>query len=347
MRSLILAALLATQAHAQHWTELHPTGDTPVPRGNPSAIYDPIGHRLVAFGGRVPGGEVNDVWALDLAALRWDEITPRSGPTPTPRWSHNAVYDPDGHRMLIWSGRRGSTLYNDVWSFDLREHTWTELVPDGPAPNIRYGTAAVFDPLAGELVNFAGFTDVGRFEDTWRFDPGTAQWTELASAGSPGLRCLHSAAYDSRRHRMLIYGGQRGNGRLDDLWALDLHGDTWSDLTPDFRPVGLSFAATVYDPIGDRLVMFGGDTGSRRIDELWTFDLGSGVWSQVDDAGPPPAARSGAAAIYIESQNRALYFGGESPVGFLGDVWELRDLADRPTAVQTTTWGQAKAGVPR
>jgi len=342
MRPLILAVLLVTSASAQQWTELHPAGDTPVPRGNPAAVYDPIGHRLVAFGGRVPGGEVNDVWSLDLAAHRWNEITPGSGPTPTPRWSHNAVYDPSGHRMLIWSGRRGGTLYNDVWAFDLSEHTWTELVADGPVPNVRYGTAAVFDPLAGELVSFAGFTDVGRFEDTWRFAPTSDQWTDRTSANTPGLRCLHSAAYDSRRHYMLVYGGQRGNGRLDDLWALDLHRDTWSDLTPESRPPGRSFAATVYDERGDRLVMYGGDTGGAKTDELWAFDLGEGAWSQIPAAGAAPPERSGAAAIYVESEDRALFFGGEAPVGFYGDLWVLENPTDRQTAVQVTTWARVK-----
>jgi hypothetical protein len=119
-------AIFTIQLHAQQWTELKPSGDAPVPRGNPAAIYDPIGHRLIAFGGRVPGGQLNDVWALDLSEMAWQNITPSTGPTP--RWSHNAVYDPAGHRMLLWSGRRDGTFYNDVWAFDLNAEMWTELV---------------------------------------------------------------------------------------------------------------------------------------------------------------------------------------------------------------------------
>lgn len=345
MRLLICAVLLATQASAQQWTELQPAGDIPVPRGNPAAIHDPVGHRLIVFGGRVPGGEINDVWSLDLGALRWDNIAPTSGPAPTPRWTHNAVYDPVGHRMLIWSGRRAGTFYNDVWALDLTEHTWTELVADVPVPNVRYGTASVFDPLAGELVSFAGFTDVGRFDDTWRFDPVAAQWTDRTRADTPGLRCLHSASYDSRAHRMLVYGGQRGNGRLSDLWALDLHSDVWRELTPASSPAGRSFAASVYAERGDRFVIYGGDTGGDKSAETWVFDLAEGTWSQVQDAGAAPPARSGAAAVFVESQNRALYFAGEGTVGFYNDLWVLDNLVDGETAVQHTTWARAKVGV--
>ena len=342
MLVLAIVALLSTQICAQQWALLQPMGDAPPARGNPAAVYDPVGHRLVGFGGRVPGGELNDVWALDLNAMRWLNLTPDSGPAPTPRWSHNAVYDPAGQRMLVWSGRRGGTFYNDVWAFDLNEHTWTELVASNPIPNMRYGTAAVFDPLAGHLMTFAGFTDEGRFDDTWRFDPGSARWRQLSPASNPGLRCLHSASYDSRAHRMLIYGGQRGSSRLGDLWALDLSAGEWVELKPASPPPGRTFAASVYDAIGHRFVLFGGDTGGAKSNEAWAFDLEQTTWNPVVARGTAPAARSGAAAVYIESENRALFFGGEAAVGFFADVWALENLAEGKTAVQKTSWGRIK-----
>ncbi len=342
MRFLFLITLLLTQAHAQQWTQLKPSGNAPAPRGNAAAIYDPVAHRLVAFGGRVPGGELNDVWALDLGEMRWRNITPNSGPAPTPRWSHNAVYDPAAHRMLVWSGRGGGMFYNDVWSFDLNAHTWTELAASDPLPNLRYGTAAVFDPLANELVNFAGFTDAGRFEDTWRFDPNNALWRELGATENPGPRCLHSASYDSRAHRMLIYGGQRGSSRLGDLWALDLNGDSWSELTVDTSPPGRTFAASIFDGLGNRFVIFGGDTGGEKSAEVWAFDIEENSWLPIKTTGAAPTARSGAAAIYIEAENRALYFGGAAVVGFFDEVWALEGLAMRETAVEEAGWAQVK-----
>lgn len=347
MRLLLLIVLFVAETQAQQWVALEPGGDAPVPRGNPAAIYDPVAHRLVAFGGRVPGGELNDVWALDLGAMRWHNITPVSGPAPTPRWSHNAVYDPAAHRMLVWSGRRGGMFYNDVWAFDLNTHAWTELVTSAPAPNLRYGTAAVFDPLAGELVNFAGFTDAGRFDDTWRFAPSSAAWRQLGVVDNPGPRCLHSASYDRRSHRMLIYGGQRGSSRLDDLWALDLNGDSWSELGADTRPPGRTFTASIYDALGDRFVIFGGDTGGEKSAGVWAFALGENSWSPVETAGAAPTARSGAAAVYIESENRALYFGGEASVGFFNEVWSLENLAVRETAVRQTGWARVKVDAQR
>ena len=66
--------------------------------------------------------------------------------------------------MLVWSGRFGGVFYNDVWALDLATDSWSKFALQNPRPNTRYGTAAVFDPVAGDLVTFAGFTDAGRFD---------------------------------------------------------------------------------------------------------------------------------------------------------------------------------------
>ena len=339
---LWLSLLLTVGADAQTWTDLQPTGPGPVPRSNAAAVYDPVDHRLVVFGGLISGGDTNDVWALDLDGNTWTELTPGIGPTPATRWSHNAVYDPGAHQMLVWSGRHLSEFFNDVWAFDLTQHTWRELSAN-PRPNRRYGTAAIFDPLAGLLVNFAGFTDAGRFDDTWTFDPAALTWRDISNDPRPGARCLHTASYDPRAQRMLIFGGQRGSSALGDLWSLDLTTNTWTELTPDSGPEGRTFPASIYDPLSHRFVIFGGAEaggGGVKRDEVWAFDLAQETWALVQPAGTPPAA-----GAYITGENRVLYFGGAATVGLFNDVWVLEDLAPEPTAVADESWGGLKDGL--
>ena len=211
-RTALVLLLLAQGAAALEWVQLHPEGEAPVPRSNAAAIYDPAGHRVVLFGGLRAGGDLNDVWELGLAPPAWRKITPDSGPAPDTRWSHNAVYDPAGHQMLVWSGRHLGDFFNDVWAFDLDEHTWRQFTPE-TRPAFRYGTASIFDLRAGRLVSFAGFTDLGRFDDTWAFDPAASVWTDISTDPRPLARCLHTAAYDPVGYRMLIFGGQGGRQR--------------------------------------------------------------------------------------------------------------------------------------
>ena len=196
--------LLATSfAFGQQWTQLDASG--PSSRRNAAAIYDPVGDRMILFGGRGSSGDLGDVWAFDLADDSWERIR------PTPRFMHNAVYDATGHRMLIWSGRMvdgsGSTLLNDVWALDLATDQWTSM----EIPVARYGTAAIFDPLAGSLVTFAGVTTQGRFDDIWRFDPTDGAWRDVTPASrQPGERCLGTWSAGSARR---LWDGRDQAGR--------------------------------------------------------------------------------------------------------------------------------------
>lgn len=342
---IVLLSLLlsATSAYAQQWRQLEPTGTAPTPRNNASLVYDPVGHRLIVFAGRSSAGDLNDLWSLDIETLTWTQLHP-SGSPPPPRSTHNAVYDPATQQMLVWSGRLSSVFYNDVWALDLAQTSWIQFEPEGPVPNTRYGTGAIFDPSDRQLVTFAGFTDEGRFDDTWTFTPTTSTWTNLGLTVNPGRRCLHTASYDPQRHRMIIYGGQR-SGALGDLWSLDLNARVWSELTPAISPEGRTFPASVYDEHGQRFIIFGGGgANGLKHGDTWSYDFVSGTWEQIALTGTSPIARNGAAGVYIERESRSLFFGGVGTEVRFNDVWALEGLAPPPppTAVETTSWGKIK-----
>jgi hypothetical protein len=336
--ALLSFFLLATAGHAQEWTELTPvSGDAPAPRRNAASIYDPAGHRMIIFSGRAADSQfLNDVWAFDFNSNAWADLTPSSGPQPAPRYTANAIYDAESHQMIIWSGQ-GSSFLNDVWAFNLNANTWSEFNPLDPKPNIRYGTAAIFDPVARDLVTFAGFTNQGRFDDTWRFDIDNVIWTNVTSGGSnPPMRCLHSACYDSFNHRMIIYGGQQ-SGALEDIWALDLNNDSWANLTPATRPSGRWFPSNIYDAQNHRVVIFAGNLGTgNRTNEVWQFDLMTNSWQQFSTSGTPPAEREGAAAIYIQTEDRMVIFGGRTNPEE-NDVWALNNLSGALSSVEHAT----------
>ena len=348
----VLLVLIGT-AQAQTWLQIEATGsETPPPRTFAAAIHDPRGERMILFGGRGADGDLNDLWSLNLQQLesgaRWTRIETSDEAVPAARFTHNAVYDPAAHRMLVWSGRKvdsaGSAFFNDVWAYDIESSTWTELEAEEPQPNTRYGTAAVFDPVAGTLVTFAGFTAAGRFEDTWRFDPRSAAWTEISPEdGNPGRRCLHSASYDATRHRMLIYGGQPGP--LDDLWALDLATQQWSELTPPERPGGRFYTANVYDAGNDRVLVFAGNLGSPGLsNELWSFDLKLETWTLLEPMGDPPAPREGTTAIFLEGQRRMVAFGGTTDT-HTNELWVFDGLSATTAVAESGEAGQPQQSV--
>jgi len=336
--AVIALVAVASGTLAQTWTEITPaSGPAPAARRNASAILDPVDNRVVVFGGFSTSYR-NDIWAFDLDTGTWQDLTPASGPAPAARLTPASVYDPHGHQMITWSGQGPGVFFNDVWSFDLTTNTWSQYTPAGGPPNIRYGVGYTWDPLARELVTFAGFTNLGRFDDVWRFNDQAVTWIDVSPASGPIERCLHAACYDAVNHRMVMYGGQNA-GPLDDMWALDLESNTWTELTPAVNIPGRFFATVVYDAANHRVTVFGGQTPSNT-NEVWVFDLWNDAWTPLTPAGTPPSARYGAAGIYDGAGDRMVVFGGfDSAVR--NDVWSLDNLSSTPTGVRPVAAGAA------
>jgi hypothetical protein len=296
----------------------------PDARSHGAAVYDPVGGRLIVFGGESDAALLNDVWAFDTASGAWSPL-PTRGRAPEPRRGADAVYDPMGHQMVVWAGQNGSRFFNDTWTLDLRTLEWRDVSP-AQRPQARYGSASVFDPAERRLVQFAGFTDLfRRFQDTQAFDLDTHTWEDLTPADSrPAFRCLVTAALDARSRRMVVYGGQQ-TGPLDDVWAFDLGSRRWTELTPETRPEGRMLATSFVDRDG-RFVVFGGSTRTANVNDTWAFDLASREWSRLEVGGAPPP-REAALGAAADDGGRFLVFGGRDG-GRLNDLWELRLVPD-------------------
>jgi hypothetical protein len=275
------------------------------------------------------------VWGFDLDTGAWVDLTPPAGPpAPAPRLFPASIYDPFGHQMISWSGQAQGVFFNDVWSLDLTANTWSQFMPTGGPPNVRYGVGYTFDPKARDLVTFAGFTNQGRFHDVWRFNDQAETWTDVSPGTGPGERCLHAACYDPIRHRMIMYAGQNNFGALDDLWALDLYTNTWTDLTPVVKPSGRYFTSLVYDAANHRVTVFGGQTALGRVNEVWVYDLWTNEWTQLSPSGTPPTVRYGSAGIYDGANDRMIVFGGFDG-SVRNDVWAIENLSDAVTGARS------------
>lgn len=311
--------------YAQTWSQIQTSGN-PTQRANSSAIYIESGNRIIVFGGRSAAGNLNDVWSLNLSTNAWLNITPASGQIPAARFSQNAFYDSLLNRMIIWSGQ-GVQLYNDVWAFNLNNNSWQNLWPDGNvsgAPLKRYGTAAVFDPLNRRIVNFAGFTTSGRFEDTWYFQVDSLRWTEKTNSFHPELRCLHTACISNDLQNMIVYGGQH-NGSLDDTWSLNLNTFIWTNITPTFKPAGRWFTYAINTKLNN-VVIFGGENSSGIFGDLWKFSLTANSWDSISQGILKPSARYGHTAIYVSSSDKMIIFGGYDNA-FNNDTWQFTNIS--------------------
>jgi hypothetical protein len=300
-----------------------------------AAIYDPVRHRTVIFGGG-GGNYLNDTWVLNANGSSWTQLATQ-GDLPAPRRLHSAIYDSQNDRMVVFGGYDG-TFYNDVWalSFSTDPPSWSQLAPGGDAPAARAGHAAVYDANDHRMIVFAGYDGVSesslRRDDVWSLSlDGDPAWTNITPEGaSPGVRSSLDAAYDSQRDRMVIFGGT-GPGFLDDTWALDLSATpAWSQLAVEgARPPAREEHSAIYDAANDRVIIYGGYDAEYYFGDTWSLPLADpSAWIEMEPTGLTPDPRWGQTAVYDNTNDKMILFGGWS-YGTSGETFVL-NLAGTP-----------------
>ncbi len=281
------------------WSRVTIPGLVPGERASPQWGYDPARNRLLVFGGygrHYPGwplAYLNDVWEMKFDDdPEWNELQP-SGTPPEGRLAGTAVYDVLHQRFVGFGGTRGLPV--DTWQLDLKDQPgWSTVDTDGVQPLGGYGQTSIFDPVRYRMVVFGGSISddyFGTHNDTWELDlrPNQPRWRQLDPSGPlPKGRRTLASVFDPRRNRMVVFGGWDGtpgsNAFLNDTWALSLPsgGDgAWTELSPDGPlPTVRDATAAIYDPRGDRMVVFGGWSGTSMLDDtqfLTWDDAGQGA----------------------------------------------------------------------
>jgi hypothetical protein len=229
---------------------------------------------------------------------------------------------------------------------------WSQVTySTGPTIDERPFASMVYDPVRGRAIVFGGTCGSGYYyNEAWTFVPGgpsNVEWAVLPAAGEPpAARAYHTATYDPVRDRMIVFGGYNGTTFLNDLWELSLAGTpTWTQMTPAGTPPCVRGThAAIYDPVRDRVIVFGGRTNSNAwLNEVWVLSLeDTPTWTQMAPAGTPPSVRQGMTAVYDEAGDRMLLFGGLNGTESFADVWAL-SLGDTPAWTNLTPTGTSPA----
>lgn len=215
-----------------------------------------------------------------------------------------------------------------LWRWD--GSGWSEVTPDGPAPDARSFFGAALDERRDVLVVYGGENAEGFSAETWEWD-GRA-WTEPDAPGpTPGPRAAPSLTWDPASALVLLHSGHRADGLIpDDTWSWD--GQAWTRLSRRGPAPGRWPAATVADGDG-RVLLVGGhqvadedlpgalaDTWSWTGDE-WLPEPGAG--------GPGPLVNAGAV---LHPRLGPLLVGGSGRDRATGDVWRWRAAHWEPLA---------------
>jgi N-acetylneuraminic acid mutarotase len=103
--------------------------------------------------------------------------------------------------------------------------------------------------------------------------------------------------------------------------------NAWTNLAPAGDvPAARSGHSMVYDSLGSKVVLFGGESSRTWHNDTWVYDPASNIWTTLNPAGDVPSARSWMGMVHDRDIGRAILFGGWNAVSCVNDTWSY-DLA--------------------
>ncbi|HRG00220.1 MAG TPA: kelch repeat-containing protein [Bacteroidia bacterium] len=264
--------------------------------------------------------------------------------TPGCRYGSCTWTSLDGNTLYLFggwgmTGMGAQGLYNNLWSYDIANNTWTYLkgalgmtqaalytgASGSLTPGSKQGAVGWTGP-DGKLYLFGGNgyasgATSGLTNDLWKYDPATNNWIFIngnttinpISGTSPGGMTEAVAFYDGTSNKAYITGGlgrtwNSTAGRLNDVWSFNMTTNSWS-----------------YESGNSGNVDDGGIYGAIGVEQAGVF----------------PRSRDRAKGVVLKS-GRFAYFGGYgwngSSMDQFGDYWEFNPYSKN--------WAWMRGNVP-
>jgi Galactose oxidase, central domain len=249
---------------------------------------------LWLFGGDSLAGqnwqELNDIWSYNPTTGQWTWVggssiaanagnygtqsVPAASNLPPARTGAISWVDSAGTFWLFGGAQLNSNgsylrVFNDLWSYNPTSAQWTWIggsnTPNAPgvygtqgtaaannAPGARLGGSAWLD-ANGSVWLFGGLgLDDQEYNDLWEYNPASGQWTWVGGSDGPNA----GGVYGTQR------AGAAGSGPGARASSV-----SWTDHSGNFWLLG----GYGYAQLG----------GPGNLNDLWEYNLGSGVWTWV------------------------------------------------------------------
>lgn len=225
-----------------------------------------------------------------------------AGDKPTPRFNHAAAVI--GNKMVVVGGESENGLLEDVQVLNFDRFTWS-------APSSKIYLSPTSLPLkipackGHSLVSWGqkvllvgGKTEPGSERvSVWAFDIETECWSLMEAKGDiPVARSGHTVVRASSV--LILFGGEDSKRRkLNDLHMFDLKSLTWLPLhcTGTGPSPRSNHVAALYD---DKiLLIFGGGSKSRTLNDLYSLDFETMIWSRIKKKRGFPSPRAGCCGV--------------------------------------------------
>ncbi|MCG3180249.1 MAG: hypothetical protein BIFFINMI_02607 [Phycisphaerae bacterium] len=286
-----------------------PAFSPPVELTGASLVYEPVNDELLLLCGQapnVPGASVGN-WAYSLKNKTWARLPDGSD---AQRKDYQTWLSRQ-HRLEDATGRARSIYYLDLPADQKVARATKEVLPDVQA-------------VLGELKKFVDATAVDDLAPReWAMVARAKRAVELAAPAAKALadgqltgdvlagltragyeletvarivspvplpRANASACYDPAAKVVVLFGGDRFDGVLNDTWVYNPADRSWKQRFPKVAPAPRARAALMVLPKAGRLALVGGVTLNHKFiyfsglyqampADVWTYDVKGDAWS--------------------------------------------------------------------
>lgn len=230
-----------------------------------------------------------------------------AGDKPIPRFNHAAAVV--GNKMVVVGGESTNGMLDDVQVLSFDQFSWTMasskiyLSPTSLPLKIPSCKGHCLVSWGKKALLVGGKTDPSSDKiSVWAFDTETECWSLMEAKGDvPVARSGHTVVKSSSV--LILFGGEDSKRRkLNDLHMFDLKSMTWLPLqctgaAPSPRS---NHVAALYD---DRtLYVFGGSSKSKTLNDLYSLDFETMMWSRIKIRDFHPSPRAGCCGVLCGSK---------------------------------------------
>lgn len=177
------SSVTAFDFQAGQWAVMEAKGDIPAARSAHTSVV--IGKSMFVFGGWNGSNCMNDLYELNLETQTWNRVEYK-GDVPCTRCSHGATVYNNGKDSVMYvfggyaiekSTEPNKGYLNDLYEYHFASKTWKKTVTSGipPSPRSRFRMV----PHKDSLYLFAGWNSASHFNNLFRYNHKTHEWTEI------------------------------------------------------------------------------------------------------------------------------------------------------------------------
>jgi len=298
-------------------------------------------NHMYLFGGFDGTQYLNDLYRFDIIKKEWKLLSKNdaSDGKPLQRSDHHVIYRSQEHEVVLFAGWRDPDRLNDAWAYNLKRAQWRKLPIQNEDKMFSNGLTLgshIYHKKSDSMIIFGGQYGSDESNRVFQLSFADNTWYQVLPGGDMSDEPVSNNVLQRRRRTDASSSMQQQQQHAQHLSSLASNGggtssaaasstvDDEDDTKNHPIPEARENHSAVWFQDEKYMLIFGGWTGGRCLNDMWLFNMHSHKWTEIKyrnaKDGQIPSARGGHAAVMIN--DRFLYvYGGYNHPNYFDDLW--------------------------